>query len=359
MPIAEASKKKGYEISIGYGETGNINSDILKNKGFNIYPLSMHRGGTNFFQEINTIYSIWKLLKEIQPNILHLVTIKPYLYGGIVARLINVPCVVSAITGLGSLFIQNSLKSRIIRSLLYPIYKFAFGHSNQSVIVQNNEDAKFLMNWGVLDLKKTILIKGSGVNLSQFSIFDEAKGVPIICFVGRLLKDKGVNEFVSAARILNKRGVKVRFQLAGQKDLMNPTGLTNEEIKYIQEEGVVEVLGYQKDIPILFAKSHIICLPSYREGLPKALLEAAAANRAIVTTDVPGCRDSIIPNKSGLLVPVKNSKKLADALHWLIDHPQERIAMGKVGRQLAQKEFKVEKIVQSHLNVYEKLISKI
>lgn len=359
MPIAEASKKKGYEVSIGYGEIGNINFDILTNKGFKLYPLSMHRGGINPFQEISTIYSIWKLLKEVRPNILHLITIKPYLYGGIVGRIIKVPCVVSAITGLGSLFIQNNLKSRFIKSVLYPIFKFALGHSNQSVIVQNNEDVKFLVNWGVLDLKKSILIKGSGVNLSEFFMLDEAKGVPVICFAGRLLKDKGVNEFISAAKILKKRGVYARFQLAGQKDLKNPTGIKAVEIKRIHEEGVVEVLGYQKDIPMLFAKSHIICLPSYREGLPKALLEAAAASRAIVTTDVPGCRDAIIPNKSGLLVPVKDSKKLANALHWLIDHPKERIAMGKVGRQLAQKEFKVEKIVQSHLNVYEKLISKI
>tara|TARA_B100001057_G_C22848587_1_gene950036 strand:- start:101 stop:1180 length:1080 start_codon:yes stop_codon:yes gene_type:complete len=359
LSIAEASKKKGYDISIGYGEIGDINPNIIKNKGFKIYPLSMHRGGTNFFQEINTIYSIWKLLKEVQPDILHLVTIKPYLYGGIVARLTKVPCVVSAITGLGSLFIQNSFKNTLIRILLYPIFKFALGHKNQSVIVQNNEDSEFLMDWGVLDLKKTILIKGSGVNLSKFSVFDEPKGVPVICFVGRLLKDKGVNEFVSAARILNKRGVNARFQLAGQKDFMNPTGLKAEEINYIHEEGIVEVLGYQKDISILFAKSHIICLPSYREGLPKALLEAAAASRAIVTTDVPGCRQSIIPNKSGLLVPVKDYKKLADAIQWLINHPVERIAMGKIGRQLAQKEFRVEKITQSHLAVYQKLISKI
>ncbi len=318
----------------------------------------MHRGGTNLINEIKTIFSIWKLIKRIDPKILHLITIKAYLYGGIVARLIQVPCVVSAITGLGSLFIQNNLKIRFIRSLLYPIYKFALGHKNQFVIFQNKQDSKFLMKWGVLNTKKIILLKGSGVNLSKFSIFKEPKGVPVVCFAGRLIKDKGVNEFISAAKILQNRGFHARFLLAGQKDLLNPSGLKTKEIKNIRSEAVVEVLGHQKDISTLYSKSHIVCLPSYREGLPKALAEAAAASRAVVTTDVPGCRESIIPNKSGLLVPVKNSKKLADAIGWLIDHPAKRIAMGKAGRQLAKKEFGIEKIVQSHLNIYKKLITK-
>lgn len=359
LPIAEASKKKDFEISIGYGEIGNINTNLLRNKGFKIYPILMHRGGTNLIDEIKTIYSIWKLIKKVKPGILHLITIKPYLYGGVVARLTQVPCVVSAITGLGSLFIQNNFKIRLIRSLVYPIYKFALGHKNQFIIVQNKQDSKFLMKWGVLDFKKIILLKGSGVNLSKFSKTNEPKGIPVVCFAGRLLKDKGVNEFVSAARILKERNVHSRFLLAGQRDLINPSGLTIKEIKHIQDEGYVEVLGYKKDISALYSKSNIVCLPSYREGLPKALAEAAAASRAIVTTDAAGCRDAIIPNKSGLLVPLKNAKKLADAINWLLDNPKERIAMGKAGRELAEREFGIEKIIQGHLNIYKKLINKL
>lgn len=355
MTLAEASLEEGYEVIVGYGEVGNTNLNLLKNKGLKIFSYSMQRGGTNIFQEIFTIYSIWCLLKKINPDILHLVTIKPYLYGGILARFTKIPCVVSAIAGLGTLFIQNNLKNRFIRKLLYPVYKFALGHSNQQIIVQNRDDEKFLINWGVLNSEKITLVKGSGVNLDDFSKLDEPKGITTVCFAGRLLREKGVNEFVSAAHILKKRGVKARFLLAGKIDLMNPSGLGNKEIHQIKEEGVVEVLGYQNDIPNLYAKSHIVCLPSYREGLPKALAEAAAASRAIVTTDVPGCRDTIIPNQSGLLVPVKNSKILADAINWLIDHPTKRIAMGKVGRRLAQREFTIKKIIKSHLDIYQKL----
>lgn len=355
MKLAEASLDEGYEVIVGYGEIGNTNLNLLKDKGLKVCPYSMRRGGTNIFQEICTIYSILCLLKKINPDILHLVTIKPYLYGGILARLIKIPCVVSAIAGLGTLFIQNNIKSRFIRMLLYPLYKFALGHSNQQIIVQNKDDEKYLTNWGVLNPKKTTLLKGSGVNLDDFTKLDEPTGIPTVCFAGRLLREKGVNEFVSAAHILKKRGLKIRFLLAGKTDLMNPSGLNNMEINHLKEEGIVEVLGYQSDIANLYAISHIVCLPSYREGLPKALAEAAAASRAIVTTNVPGCRDTIIPNKSGLLVPAKNSKQLADAINWLIDHPIKRIAMGKVGRKLAQKEFAIEKIIKNHLEIYQKL----
>lgn len=359
MSIAEASMAKGFKIFVGYGEIGSINPKLLKNKGIKIYHVSMCRGGTNLFEEIKTIYSLWKLIKEVKPNILHLITIKPYLYGGIVARILNVPSVVSAVAGLGSLFIKNSFKNKLIKFLLLPIYKFAFGHPNQTIIVQNKDDARLLINLGVLNIKKTSLIKGSGVDLTKFLAHDEPAGIPVVCFAGRLLQDKGVNEFISAARILKNKGINARFLLAGEKDLKNPSGLRTEKIKFLQDEGVVEVLGYVKDISALYAKSNIICLPSYREGFPKALAEAAAASRAIVTTDVPGCRDTIIPNKSGLIVPPKDSKKLADALQWLIDHPLERNAMGKIGRELAQKEFKIELIIQSHIKIYQKLISKV
>ena len=146
---------------------------------------------------------------------------------------------------------------------------------------------------------------------------------PIVCFASRLLIDKGVNEFVAAAKILKERKIEARFFLAGDLDTQNPSGLNTNDIKKIREEGSVEILGFQKDISSLYSKSHIICLPSYREGFPKALMEAAGASRAVVTTDVPGCRDVIIPNKTGLIVPVKDSEALANAIQDLINNPKK------------------------------------
>ena len=356
MPIAEAAKNKGFKIVIGYGVLGGADPKLFEQKGYKLKHIPMQRGGVNLFYDILTLFNIWNFLREEKPDIAHLVTIKPYLYGGIISRLTQVPSLVSAVSGLGTLFVRNDFKSKFFRLLLYPLYKFAFNHFNQKIIIQNEDDLKVLVDWGVLNSFKVKLLKGSGVKLENFTNLDEPDGVPIICFAARLLRDKGVHEYVNAAKLLKKRGIQAQFLLAGDLDIDNPTGLNLEDLDKIRNEGYVEILGYHKDIPKLYNRSHIICLPSYREGFPKGLVEAAAASRAVVTTDVPGCRHAIIPNKTGLIVPVKDSEKLANAIQWLIEHPKERVAMGKAGRKFAEKEFFIEKIVQHHLDIYENLI---
>jgi glycosyltransferase involved in cell wall biosynthesis len=353
--IALAAKKLGYKVKVAFGE---IDADIkyLSEKGIESIHVPIQRGGINPFSEARSLLSLWSLFRKLKPDIVHLVTIKPYLYGGIIARLTKVPCLVSAISGLGTLFIQNDFKSRFLRFMLYQIYKFAFGHHNQKVIFQNQHDAKVLIKWGVLNQEKVLLIRGSGVNLDNFTHLDEPNDIVTVCFAGRLLREKGVYEYVSAARLLNQRKIKANFLLVGDIDSKNPSALKEEELEKIRDEGIVQILGYQKNIAKIYSGSHIVCLPSYREGLPKSLMEAAAASRAVVTTDVPGCKDAIIPNKSGLLVPVKDSKKLANTLQLLIENNKLRISMGKVGRQLAEEEFVIEKIVKKHMDIY-KLLS--
>jgi glycosyltransferase involved in cell wall biosynthesis len=265
---------------------------------------------------------------------------------------------VSAVSGLGTLFVHKDFKSKLLRLILYPFYRLAFNHVNQKVIVQNKQDAEILVQWGVLNPSKIKLIKGSGVNLKNFKNFDEPNGTLVVTFAARLLRDKGVYEFVEAARLLKQKGVRARFWVAGDLDVKNPTGLNINDLNKLKTAGYVEILGHQKDIPELYARSHIVCLPSYyREGLPKALIEAAAAGRAVVTTDVAGCRDAVIPNKTGLLVPAKDPQKLANALQWLLEHPQERIAMGKEARKFAEKEFSIDTVVQNHLHIYQDLLS--
>ena len=358
LDLAITAKNMGYNVKVAFGE---LDEDIkrLTDIGIDSFHIPIQRGGTNLLKDLKSLYSIWSLFRKVRPDIVHLVTIKPYLYGGIIARLSRVSCVVSAVSGLGSVFIHKDYRSHFLRLLLYPIYRFAFNHSNQRVIVQNEEDAKVLVELGVLNPQKVRLIKGSGARLEEFTQLDEIDGIPTVCFAGRLLHDKGVYDFVAAARLLKKRGVQARFCLAGDLDVKNPTGLNIEDLNSLREDENIEVLGFKKNIATLYAKSHIICLPSYREGLPKSLIEAAAASRAIVTSDVPGCRDAIIPNKTGLLVPVKNPIKLADALQWLIEHPQERIAMGKAGRQLAKREFQIKKIIKDHTEIYQELLANI
>jgi|TARA_B110000259_G_scaffold28038_1_gene29709 glycosyltransferase involved in cell wall biosynthesis len=357
LPIAEALLAKGFEVFIGYGELRGADPKLLEQRGFKVDFIPMQLGGFNLLRDLKTLYYIWGFFKRVKPDIVHLVTIKPYLYGGIISRLCGVRGLITAVSGLGTLFINKDLKSKLIRLLLYPIYKLAFNHLNQKVIVQNKDDLKILVNWGVLNPSKVKLLKGSGVKLENFINLNEPGGTPTVCFAARLLRDKGVYEYVSAVKLLKERGIEAQFLLAGDLDINNPTGLKLDDLNKLKDEGYVEIIGFQKDIATLYAKSHIICLPSYREGFPKSLIEAAAAGRAVVTTDVPGCRDAIIPNKTGLLVPIKDSKKLADALQWLIENPKERIAMGRAGRKFAEKEFPIEKIILNHLDIYQDLLS--
>ena len=357
LPIAEASKVNGFDVVIGYGELGSADPKLLEKKGFKLTFVPMERGGLSFFKDLKNFFYIWHFFKNEKPDIVHLVTIKPYLYGGIISRLIGIPSLVSAVSGLGTLFVHKNFKSKFIRLLLYPIYRWAFNHSNQKVIVQNEDDAKLLVELGVLNPLKVKLIKGSGVKLANFSKFTEPTGVPVVCFAARLLRDKGIYDYIDAARLLKERGIQARFLLAGDLDIKNPSGINLRELNKIKEKNYIEIIGYKKDIPTLYANSNIVCHPSYREGLPKSLIEAAAASRAVVTTDVPGCRDAIIPNKTGLLVPVNDSQKLADALQWLIENPSKRIEMGKEGRRFAEKEFAIEKVVRCHLDIYKDLIN--
>lgn len=294
---------------------------------------------------------------KIRPDLVHLVTIKPVLYGGLMARLANVPAMVAAISGLGTVFIDRKQAQSLMRCGVEWLYRLALGYSNAKVIFQNPDDRAALIAMGAVREEKAALIRGSGVSLADYPMRPEPEGVPVVTFAARLLKDKGVMEFAEAARELKRRGVTARFWLAGSLDAGNLTSISEEDLSQWRKERVVEVLGYQSNIPNLFANSNIVVLPSYREGLPKALIEAAACGRAVVTTDVPGCRDAIEPEKTGLLVPVQDAAALANAIQSLIDDPQRRKQMGVSGRALAEREFAIEKVVNTHLAIYRELLA--
>ncbi len=262
---------------------------------------------------------------------------------------------VAAISGLGTVFVDRDKKRSWMRRGIGWLYRLALGHPNAKVILQNPDDRATLIGMGAAQKDKTLLIRGSGVSLATYPMRPEPEGVQIVTFAARLLEDKGVREFVEAARVLKERGVVARFWLAGSPDPGNLTSITEMELSDWSKDGFVETLGYRADIPDIFAKSNIVVLPSYREGLPKALVEAAACGRAVVTTDVPGCRDAIEPGATGLLVPVRDASGLADAIQFLIENPDRRKQMGASGRTLAEREFAIEKVVDAHLAIYREL----
>ena len=359
LPIALAALEAGFSVHVATGPGGAPGCQEIVNKGLSHYVIPLSRSGHNPFTELRSLWVIFQLMRTIKPNVLHLVTIKPVLYGGLLARIGKVPAVVVAISGLGSIFASHNRSSFWLREAIKRMYRIALGHPNIRVIFQNSHDRSVLVDAGAIHDDQTKLIKGSGVALTEYPVNPEPAGVPVITFAARLLGDKGVIEFVQAARILMARNIHAKFWLVGSPDPGNPTSVNEQQMTEWRQQGVVEPMGFQSDIADLFARSNVVALPSYYgEGLPKVLIEAAACGRAVVTTDHPGCRDAIEVGKTGILVPVRDSVALADAIQALIEDPATRKQMGMAGRALAEREFAIERVVDAHLAIYRELLAK-
>jgi glycosyltransferase involved in cell wall biosynthesis len=353
LPLALGAKRAGFDVHVATMDGPSV-PEIVKH-GLIHHVIPMSRSGKHPVQEVQSIYALWKLFRKLQPDVVHAVTIKPVLYGGIAARLAGVPAYIAAISGLGFIFTKRGGGFDFLRWAATLLYRLALGHPNSRVIFQNTSDRDVLRNAGVVRPEQVVLIRGSGVDLNEFPVVPEPEGPPVAIMAARLLKDKGAAEFVQAARMTVGHPSGLRWMLVGGPDSGNPASVTEEEFARWQQEGVVECLGERSDIAELYAQSHIAVLPSYREGLPKSLVEAAACGRVVVTTDVPGCRDAIEPGVSGLLVPVRDARELADAVLQLAEDAQLRREMGAAGRRLAEQEFDIRKIVDVHVELYERL----
>lgn len=355
LPIAVEAKKQGFDVHIA--TPGGAGEELLAKLGLEHHTISFTRSGQNPLKELKVFVRLMCLFRQLSPDVVHLVTIKPVLYGGIAARIVGVRSVVSAVSGLGTVFIANSFSSKIRKALVVFLYRVAFGGRRKAVIFQNPDDRDLLTESGALKRAKAYLIRGSGVQLKDYPYVPEkTNSPPIVVMASRLLKDKGVLEFVDSARILHGKGIPVRMRLIGDVDQGNPTSIDKDQINEWQQLGLVEALGHKSNISEQYAEANIVCLPSYREGLPKSLIEAAACGRAVITTDVPGCRDAIEANKTGILVEPKNAIKLADAIELLLTNEKKRRLYGESGRLLAEKCFSIDIVIQEHLKIYNNLI---
>jgi glycosyltransferase involved in cell wall biosynthesis len=263
------------------------------------------------------------------------------------------------VTGLGYLFATGSLSARLRRALLVRGLRFA-RHPNLRVVVQNDEDGELLLHEGIIQKDQLAWIRGSGVDLDRFRARPEPPGPPLVVLCARLVWQKGVQEFVDAAAALHREGCGLRFALIGEPDPGNPLAVPRDRLQGWAEAGLVEWWGHREDVPAVFAAASVVCLPStYREGVPKVLLEAAAAGRPIITTDVPGCRDVVSDGVNGLLVAPGSASSLADALRRLARDPVLRARLGRAGRVRAEREFGVERVVEATLNLYQELLSRV
>jgi glycosyltransferase involved in cell wall biosynthesis len=354
LTVATSAKQSGFTVHVATGSGPACQQ--VKKLGFQHHLLPISRSGRNPFVELRALWALYLLVRKIRPDLVHLVTVKPVLYGGLVARLSSIPAMVAAISGLGTVFVDREETRFWVRHSIKWLYRFALKHPNLKVIFQNLDDRAELISMGAVREETTSLIKGSGISLASYHVQPEPEGIPVVTFAGRLLKDKGIKEFVEASRILVERGVRARFWVAGARDPGNMTSISENELSQWRKESFVEILGHIDDIPDLFANSNIIVLPSYREGFPKVLIEAAACGRVVVTTNVPGCRDAIAPEITGLLVPARDAVALADAIQSLIKDPRRRKHMGLEGRALAEREFAIETVVDAHMAIYRGLL---
>lgn len=351
LPLAIAAIKAGYEVHLAAAIT--VHRQEIEGFGITVHPLNIDRSSASPVEAAKLLRDLFSLMRQVSPSVVHLVTIKPVLLGGLAARLTRVPRVVAAISGLGYVFTASGGVARLRRLLVSSLYRLALSRKNVRVIFQNGDDQALLQHHTGISDSQVVRIRGSGVDLSAWTVQSLPDGSPVVMMASRLLKDKGVLEFVEAARLLHGHQ-SARFVLVGDVDVGNPTSLCVEELDVWVKQGVIEWWGQRSDMNAVLSMAHIVVLPSYREGLPKGLIEAAASGRAVITTDVPGCRDAIEPGISGLLVQVRDSQALAQGIRTLLDDPDRTKAMGAAGRHLAEQSFDVREVIAQHLELYER-----
>ncbi len=352
LPIALEALKRGYDVTIFSINTGRKKE--IESHGLKFVSLPTSRASMSVLKELRVMHILWKHYKSEKPDIIHHVALKPVVYGSIICRFLKNTNVINAIAGMGFLF-ANPEKFNLRRTILSTLFKFAFNNTKLKFLLQNEDDLNLVVNSKVVNRKQCFIIKGSGVDLNKFS-FRVKEDCAKVSFVlpARLLFDKGVEEFVNAAKIISlKYPQKAEFILVGGLDMENNAGIPEERILQWQNEGYIKWTGFQDDMVKVIEDSDVIVLPSYREGLPKSLIEACAIGRPIITTNVPGCRDVVTHGINGLLVPPKNHISLAEAMEKLLLDKELRILMGKNGRKIAEKEFSIEGVVSKTFAIYE------
>jgi glycosyltransferase involved in cell wall biosynthesis len=354
LALGLAAQDAGAEVMVvAAPETGE---ERLAQYGIGFKPVPLSRSGFKLRAEWRAYRELLQIYRTEQPDIVHHVTIKPVMYGTIAARRSHVKAVVNAVPGMGFVFTRRGAMASIRRAIVNVAYRFALVHKNMRVIFQNTEDLRGFIGHAIVGKEDAVLIRGSGVDLQEFQPTDEPAGPPTFLLVGRMLCDKGVREFVKAAGLVRQSHPDWRFLLVGDVDPGNPSTLYTEELVAWQDEFGVEWLGQQENVADLMRRSHVVVLPSYREGLPKTLLEGAAIGRPLIASDVAGCREVVADQVTGLLVPAREVEPLAQAMIELGGNAELRRRLGDAARQKAEAVFSVDDVVTHTFRVYDELL---
>lgn len=359
LPLAISAREAGFDVHIATSkpalERDVLASVAIRAAGFPFHSVRLSRSGVNPIAEMATVIDLVRLYRKLRPYIVHHVTMKPVVYGSYAAACAKVPAIVNAVSGLGYAFLDRSLTGLARRRVLKSLLRQSLKGPRVRVIFQNDDDAGLFLRNGLVSQQQVRLIRGSGVDTHVFVPAQPPSGLPVVLLPGRMLRDKGVIEFVTAARSMKKRGIAARFALVGDVD-ENRAGISESTLYHWDKEGAVEWWGHRMDMVAVMQGATVVVLPSYREGLPKVLLEAAACAKPVVTTDVPGCRDAIEPDRTGLLVPVRDATRLASAVRRILGNRQMQHSFGQAGRRMVLDRFSVDAICKQTLRVYNELI---
>lgn len=328
-------------------------SATLAEMGIVARQVNMSRTGGNPIVDVRSFLELRRWLTASQPDVVFSYTVKPVILGSLAASLAGVKRIYSLIPGLGYAFSGNTLRQRILQSIITNLYRVAL-HRNTAVILQNEDDLTTLRNLGCLTSRdRVVIVNGSGVDLQHFKYVRPPAGPPVFIFIGRLLRHKGLGELVEAARIVRSTRPEVRVQILGRLE-SGPAGVDSKWFRRVVEEGVIEYYGEQADVRPFLARASVLVLPSYyREGTPRVILEALASGRPVITTDMPGCRQTIEDGKSGKLIPAKDSRALADAMMFFVNNPHRVFSMGMDARKRAEMIYDVEDVNRTILDVME------
>jgi glycosyltransferase involved in cell wall biosynthesis len=356
LQLALAARDAGWDVAVA--TPASKHAPAIAAAGLTWFPVRLTRSGVNPFAELRTLADLVRLYRRVRPDVVHHVTTKPVLYGTLAARFTRVPAVVDALTGLGHVFIAEDLRHRLLRRAILGAYRLSLRHRNMRVIFQNDHDRRIFTSAGTLRDEDTVLVRGSGVDAAAFQPRTPEERIPTVVFPARMLFTKGVREMLAAAEMLRKDGVKARFILVGESDPDNPASLQDDELREWERRGIVEYWGRRNDMPAVYAEADVVCLPSYREGMPKSLLEAAACGLPAVTTDVPGCRDVVVEGETGFIVPHGDAAALAAALRKLIGDASLRQRLGGNARRHFLEHFQLSRVIGETLRIYDQLLDR-
>ncbi|MCG9095340.1 glycosyltransferase family 4 protein [Laribacter hongkongensis] len=356
LSLALAASEAGYEVIVV--TRVNQHAETILAAGLTLVPLQrMRRAGVRPLQELTSLGELWSIYRRERPDLVHHVGLKPVVYGSLVAHIVGVRGIVNALAGLGFVFSSGRLFARLLRPVVKFVFSCLLNRKNARVIVQNESDRDVLTNQVGIDSSNVCLIRGAGVDLRLYSVQPPSVQPPLIVLIARMLWDKGVGDFVEAADRIRDAGVQARFALIGIPDPENPTSVPESQLCAWHDGGKIEWWGYRSDIPAVLTMASIACLPTfYGEGVPKALIEAMASSRVIVTTDIPGCRELVTGGRSGILVPPRDVPALSAALESLILDPDRCRQMGAAGRLMVEQSLSLQQVLKETLSLYAGLV---